>query len=75
MLVEAAQKELDGTQLMSLIVEKMEVERILGERRTIGAHSKKHLRMAYDNEQLPALPNGHPLSKLYEDGWPGGSTA
>jgi hypothetical protein len=57
MLVEEAEN--------SLIVEKMEVEGVFGKVKTIfnvGGRNKKHLKMAYNNEQLPVLPYGCPSS-------------
>ncbi len=47
------------TKLNSLMVEKMEVERVFGKAKTIfnvGGRNKKHLKVAYNNEQLHVLP-------------------
>jgi hypothetical protein len=45
----------------------MVVEGVLRETRRIlmGSRCKKHLKVVYDKKQLPMLPNGHLLSKLY----------
>ncbi len=31
----------------------------------MGGRSKKYMRVAYDQEYLPVLPEAHPLSRLY----------
>jgi hypothetical protein len=74
MLMEAVQKEIKEKKMKSLMVEKMQVEGVLGEKRTfliLGGRSRKHLKVAYNIQELPVLPYGHPLSKLYlQEGHP-----
>jgi hypothetical protein len=68
MLVEVAQREVDEKKTESMMVEKIQVEGVFRGTRTIlimGGRSKRHLKVAYDIQELPMLPYGHQLSKLY----------
>jgi hypothetical protein len=68
MLLEAAQKGLRSSQLESLMAEKMAVKCVLGVERilvTVGGRSKRHLKVAYDQENLPVLPRTHKLARLH----------
>jgi hypothetical protein len=67
-LLQDAQAGLVEKQLESLMVEKKpQGEEGFPERMIImvGGRQKKHLRVAYDQEELPVLPPDHKLARLY----------
>ncbi len=67
-LLEDAQTGLIEKQLESLMVEKKpQREEGFPERMivTVGGRQKKHLRVAYDQDELPVLPPDHELARLY----------
>jgi hypothetical protein len=52
----------------SLMAEKRTRTCVLGMERTllvVGGHSKRYMKVAYDQEYLPVLAEAHPLSRLY----------
>jgi hypothetical protein len=67
-LLQDAQAGLVEKQMESLMVEKkLQTEEGFPERTiiTVGGRQKKHLRIAYDQDELPVLPPDHELARLY----------
>jgi hypothetical protein len=68
MLLEAGQKDLPLRKMESLMAEKRTRKCVLGLEQTllvVSSHSKKYMRVVYDQEYLPVIPEAHPLSRLY----------
>jgi hypothetical protein len=67
-LIEEAQKDLRPAETESLMTDKIICKTGIFAARTIrivGGRMKKHLRIAYDQIQLPVLPTWHTLARLY----------
>ncbi|MFN9942648.1 MAG: hypothetical protein ACK56I_24590, partial [bacterium] len=67
-LIQDAQASLIERQLESLMVErKIQKEEGFPERTIVmvGGRQRKHLKVAYDQEELPVLPPDHELTRLY----------
>jgi hypothetical protein len=67
-LIEEAQKELKPAEMESLMTDKIICRTGIFAARTIrivGGRMKKHLKIAYDQAQLPVLPTWHTLARLY----------